>query len=117
MAALFDRMFELRQRAARNAGFANYRDYSFPAKFRFDYTPADCERFHDAVEAQVVPGGGADAGERRRAPRARRPPALGSGRGSLPPEPLRPFTTERVVGKARAVFERVDPVLGTSSRR
>ncbi len=46
LAALFDRMFELRQRAARNAGFANFRDYIFPAKFRFDYTPADCERFH-----------------------------------------------------------------------
>ena len=43
-------MYELRQRAAQNAGFANFRDYIFPAKFRFDYTPADCERFHDAVE-------------------------------------------------------------------
>jgi len=50
LAALFDRMYQLRQRAARNAGFANFRDYVFPAKFRFDYTPADCERFHEAVE-------------------------------------------------------------------
>ena len=50
LAGLFDRMLELRQRAARNAGFANYRDYIFPAKYRFDYTPADCERFHEAVE-------------------------------------------------------------------
>ena len=28
---------------------------SFPAKFRFDYTPADCERFHEAVERTVAP--------------------------------------------------------------
>ena len=55
LAGLFDRMFELRQRAARNAGFANFRDYIFPAKFRFDYTPADCERFHEAVERTAAP--------------------------------------------------------------
>ena len=39
----------------RNAGFANFRDYIFPAKFRFDYTPADCERFHEAVERTAAP--------------------------------------------------------------
>ena len=48
---------ELRQQAARNAGFANFRDYIFPAKFRFDYTPADCERFHEAVERDGRAGG------------------------------------------------------------
>jgi hypothetical protein len=55
LAGLFDRMLELRQGAARNAGFANFRDYIFPAKFRFDYTPADCERFHAAVERTAAP--------------------------------------------------------------
>ena len=35
---------------AENAGFANYRDYAFRAKGRFDYTPADCEKFHAATE-------------------------------------------------------------------
>ena len=55
LAALFDRMYALRQQVARNAGFANFRDYVFPAKFRFDYTPADCERFHEAVERTAAP--------------------------------------------------------------
>ena len=55
LAGLFDRMYALRQQAARNAGFANYRDYIFPAKFRFDYTPADCERFHEAIEQTATP--------------------------------------------------------------
>lgn len=55
LASLFDRMHALRSRIARNAGFANFRDYIFPAKYRFDYTPDDCLRFHDAVEATVMP--------------------------------------------------------------
>ena len=52
---IFDRMVELRQVMARNAGFADYRDYTFAAKCRFDYTPADCERLHEAIEATVGP--------------------------------------------------------------
>src|SRR5690606_30965613 len=50
LAALFDGMFALRQQAARNAGFADYEKYSFQSMHRFDYTPDDCRRFHEAVE-------------------------------------------------------------------
>ena len=114
LASLFDRMYELRQRAARNAGFANFRDYIFPAKFRFDYTPSDCVRFHEAVEATVAP-----AVERMLAVRRRRlsldqlrpwDMAVDPYRNA----PLRPFaTTDEFVGRARGVFERVDPALGS----
>ena len=55
LADIFDQQYALRQQMAKNAGFANYRDYIFRAKDRFDYTPADCERFHTAVEQTVVP--------------------------------------------------------------
>ncbi|HRP08959.1 MAG TPA: M3 family oligoendopeptidase [Gemmatimonadales bacterium] len=55
LAAVFDRMVELRSSIATNAGFADYRDYIFAAKCRFDYTPADTERLHDAIEQAVVP--------------------------------------------------------------
>jgi oligoendopeptidase F len=55
LSTLFDRMVTLRQAIARNAGFADFRDYSFAAKCRFDYTPADCERLHEAIEATVCP--------------------------------------------------------------
>ncbi|HSS60714.1 MAG TPA: M3 family oligoendopeptidase [Candidatus Limnocylindrales bacterium] len=55
LAALFDRMYDLRQQVARNSGFENYRDYSHREKNRFDYTPADCFRFHEAVEEVVRP--------------------------------------------------------------
>jgi oligoendopeptidase F len=52
---IFDQMLDLRQRVARNAGYSNYVDYAFRARGRFDYTPADCERFHDAIEREIMP--------------------------------------------------------------
>ena len=55
LSTLFDRMVQLRQTMARNADFKDYRDYVFAAKCRFDYTPDDCTRLQEAIEAQVVP--------------------------------------------------------------
>ncbi len=113
LTGLFDRMFELRQRAARNAGFANYRDYIFPAKFRFDYSPADCERFHEAVERTATPAVARVMEHRRQrlGLEALRPWDL-----AVDPyrsAPLRPFeTVDQFVGAARRVFDQVDPVLG-----
>jgi oligoendopeptidase F len=52
---IFDRQIKLRQQIAKNAGFGNYRDYAFRRLGRFDYTPDDCEKFHDAVEREVMP--------------------------------------------------------------
>ncbi len=53
--SVFDRMVSLRDKAAKNAGFANYRDYIFVKKDRFDYTPQDCLEFHEAVVESLVP--------------------------------------------------------------
>ncbi|HTL06478.1 MAG TPA: M3 family metallopeptidase, partial [Gemmatimonadales bacterium] len=55
LAGLFDELYARRQAVARNANFRDYHAFSFVAKHRFDYTPGDCERFHDAVESIVVP--------------------------------------------------------------
>jgi oligoendopeptidase F len=52
---LFDKLCVLRQQVALNSGFENFRDYSFAALGRFDYTKEDCFRFHAAVAAEVVP--------------------------------------------------------------
>jgi len=52
---IFDELVKLRQKIAVNAGFANYRDYSFRKLGRFDYTPEDCAKFHDAVETEIMP--------------------------------------------------------------
>jgi oligoendopeptidase F len=113
LADLFDKMYQLRMQAARSAGFANFRDYIFPAKFRFDYTPADCERFHDAIEQTVAPAVERVLENRRQrlGLQALRPWDL-----AVDPyreKPLRPFSTAtELVGKARRVFDRVDPALG-----
>jgi len=52
---IFDRLVELRHQIARNAGFDDYRGYAFKAMQRFDYTIADAEAFHQAIEECVVP--------------------------------------------------------------
>lgn len=53
--SLYGKMVALRDREAKNAGFKDYRDYIFAKKFRFDYTPDDCIRFHEGVEKYLVP--------------------------------------------------------------
>ena len=52
---LFDQLLEKRHQLALNAGFANYQEYRFVELGRFDYTPADCELFHQAVREEVMP--------------------------------------------------------------
>jgi oligoendopeptidase F len=110
LAAFFDRMYDMRQLVARNAGFANFRDYTHREKNRFDYTPDDCFRFHAAVEEVVRPAA-RRLQERRRA-------LLGVDRlrpWDLWVDPkgrpaLRPYTDiADFVGRAGDVFGNVDP--------
>ncbi len=112
MAGLFDEMYRRRQAVAANAGFPSFRDYIFPAKFRFDYTPADCERFHDAIEASVVPAVGRALDRRRERLDL---PSLRPWDLQVDPyaEPSRPFATgAELAERALTAFERVDPALG-----
>ena len=52
---LFDQMKQLRIEIAGEAGFANFVEYAFRNRERFDYGIADSVRFHEAVERVVVP--------------------------------------------------------------
>ena len=52
---LFSGLVSLRTEVAINTGFANFRDYSFSALGRFDYTVDDTIRFHYAIEKEIVP--------------------------------------------------------------
>lgn len=76
---LFDRLRDLRHQIALNAGFTNFRDYSFAALGRFDYTPEDCFNFHESVAEAVVPLLNELANERQR---------------KLSVDPLRPWDTK-----------------------
>ncbi len=114
---LIDAMLDLRGRIAANAGHANYRAYAFQERERFDYTPEDCLRLHDAVAMTAVP--------LLRTLRQRRRSALGVD--SLRPwdlavdpqgrPPLRPFDdAERFAAGAEAVFGKVDAEFGRQFR-
>ncbi|MDI9881497.1 M3 family oligoendopeptidase [Flectobacillus longus] len=52
---VFNKLKTVRHQIALNAGFENFRDYSFASLKRFDYTPKDCFDFHEAVAETVVP--------------------------------------------------------------
>jgi oligoendopeptidase F len=110
---LFDKLLNLRHRVARNADFENYRDFMFKAMGRFDYTPKDCEDFHDAVQAEIVPLLNQVAKERKEK----------LGVDALHPwdkavdvegkEQLRPFKDSvDLTEKTIRVFSRLDPYLG-----
>ncbi len=52
---IFNKMLKIRHQIAVNAGFVNFRDYSFAALKRFDYNPEECFNFHEAVAETIVP--------------------------------------------------------------
>lgn len=109
----FDELLRLRHQIAVNAGFANYRDYAFKARARFDYTPADCEAFHDAVADQWMPVLRDLQGQRRTqlGLDRLRPWDLAVDPMSRPP--LRPFASvDRLIEGAQRVFQDMDPELG-----
>lgn len=117
MAEQFDRLLALRQAMAWEAGFADYQQYAFAAKHRFDYTPADTARFHDAVLETVTPALARLMRHRQEMLEVPtlRPWDLTVDLGSR--EPLRPFdSVEAFVSRAEAVFDRVDPELGSQFR-
>lgn len=51
---MMSELVQLRHQIALNAGFENYRDYSFKALHR-EYTVEDCKRLHEVVAKHVVP--------------------------------------------------------------
>ena len=109
---IYDKMVALRDKVAKNAGFANFRDYIFVKKNRFDYTPADCERFHLGVEKYIVPL--SREIDRMRKERLRvgtlRPWDMRVDPAGRPP--LSPFQDAAgLVGGARKVAAKIDPEL------
>ncbi len=52
---LFDELMAIRQQQAKNAGFANYRDYKHKEMGRFSYSSEDVHEFHRSVEKAVLP--------------------------------------------------------------
>ncbi|QMW02415.1 M3 family oligoendopeptidase [Spirosoma foliorum] len=114
---LFDRLRALRHEIAVNAGFANFRDYSFAALGRFDYTPQDCINFHESVAEAVVPLLNDLASERKEklSVNPLRPWDTKVDVEGRPP--LKPFATgDELLEKAITCFDRLDKELGDDLR-
>jgi oligoendopeptidase F len=110
---LWVNFLELRQRIAANAGLPNFRAYRWRELLRFDYTPEDCNRFHQAIHEVVVPA--AETIYERRRQRL--------GVEKLRPwdlevdlynkTPLKPYaSTSELEGTTSNIFHKVDPQLG-----
>ncbi|QHV95497.1 M3 family oligoendopeptidase [Spirosoma endbachense] len=114
---LFDRLRDLRHQVAVNAGFANFRDFSFAALGRFDYSPQDCFNFHESVADAVVPLLDRLAQERKQ--RLQVDP-LRPWDAKVDVEgraPLKPFETgAELLEKTIACFDRLDRSLGDDLR-
>lgn len=111
--ALWAEYLPLRQKLAENAGLDSFREYRWRQLQRFDYTPADCETFHAAIEAVAVPAS-QRIYERRRVRLGvdtLRPWDLAVDPSGRPP--LKPFdTVAELEEKGEAIFRHVDPALG-----
>lgn len=111
--ALYDLMIAKRDLVARNADFANYRDFAFKARRRFDYTPEECHQFARGVEQHVVPALRELLRQRRAALNidTLRPWDLQVDPRGRPP--LKPFENgEDLFRKSSRLFARMDPSLG-----
>jgi len=106
-------LLKLRRQVAENAGLPDYRAYSFREKGRFDYTPADCFTFHDAIEAVVAPAA-RRVYEKKRARLgldALRPWDADVDASDAPP--LKPYQSQdELVQGSLNILSRVDPELG-----
>ncbi len=52
---VIEKLIPIRHQVALNAGYSNYTAYKFDELGRFDYTQAEVEAFHEAVEKEVKP--------------------------------------------------------------
>jgi len=109
---IFEQLLKLREQIAANAGFANYLQYAFRARGRFDYTPEDCLKFHEAIEKEIMPAVRELQAQRRQqlGLDALRPWDLSVD--PLNRAALRPFEKiDTLVASTGDIFDRLDPKL------
>jgi oligoendopeptidase F len=103
----------IRAELAANAGFHDYRSYRWKQLLRFDYTPQDCRRFHDAIEEVVVPAAARICERRRKLLNLATLRPWDMDVDPLGRPRLAPFEdVAELQNGAVAIFQRVDPRLG-----
>ena len=115
---MFDQLVKLREQIAKNAGCADYREYAFRARCRFDYTPADCLKFHEAIEREVMPALRELQAERRRQLKLDKLRPWDLAVDPLNRPPLRPFEqVDKLVSAAQEIFGQLDQDLARGFQR
>ncbi len=112
--SIFDQLFSLRCQIAANAKLNNFIEYQFRNYHRFDYTPADCKKYHETVERLVVPLYGEILQRRQQEMKldSLRPWDVAVdplGRSSLKPFERAP----QLIEKTQAIFNKLDKNLGS----
>jgi len=111
--SLLTELIQLRTQIAKNAGFENFMEYRFNELARFDYSPADCLKFHASIEEVLMPLVNQLFEERKKE----------LGLDKLKPwdrevdpsgkAPLKPFnSTEELIDKTIQCFNRLDTYFG-----
>jgi oligoendopeptidase F len=110
---LYSKLILLRNKAALNANFPNYRDYMFTAMGRFDYKPEDCFSFHEAVASEVVPLLNELATERKKQLKLDQLKPWDSSVNYFGKKPLKPFeSSAELLDKTIECFGKIDSYLG-----
>src|SRR5437867_161264 len=106
---MFDQLVKLREQIAKNAGCGDYREYAFRARCRFDYTPEDCLKFHEAIEREVMPALRELQAERRRQLQLDKLRPWDLAVDPLNRPPLRPFEqVDKLVSASQEIFGQLD---------
>jgi oligoendopeptidase F len=115
---IFDELIQLRQQIAKNAGFNNYRDFMFRKMGRFDYTPADCVKFHDAVEREIMPAVREIQYDRKRQLKLEKLRPWDLAVDPRNRAPLKPFAEAgEMVSRSQKIFNHLDPELAAGFRQ
>jgi len=106
---ILDQQIKLRSQIASQAGFGNYRDYAFRRLGRFDYTPEDCAKFHEAVEKEIVPIMRELQAQRRAQLKLDKLRPWDLSVDPLNRPPLKPFgQIDEMVSRTQKIFNRLD---------
>ena len=109
---IFDELIKLRAQMAKNAGCGSYRDYAFRQKCRFDYTPADCLQFHDAIESEIMPAVRKIQAERKRHLKLKKLRPWDLAVDPHNRAPLKPFAqVGEMVSRTQNIFDHLDAEL------
>ncbi|MCP4538801.1 MAG: M3 family oligoendopeptidase [Chloroflexi bacterium] len=111
---LWQRLLSLRRQLATNADLGDdYRAYRWQQLLRFDYTPANCAQFQQAIEQVVVPAATRLYEKRRQRLGVDMLRPWDLNVDPLGHPPLRPFTdVAELEAKTSSIFHRIDPQLG-----